>query len=882
VVKVDLDTFERVGLLPVSNGVDVRGPALMDPAGHYAYFGNSSNSAASGFSPCGVCITKVDLHTFQRVGLVALQADQRRLRSGVIDPAGRFGYFGFNLQNYDPGKVAKVDLETLQQVGTITLPTDETAVDSAVMSPAGDFAYFGAQGAGSLPARLVKVDLANFQRVDSLPMADQFENRVWTSLIDPIGRFAYLALGRAAGMDAGPDRIAKVDLVTFATVDSITLESHSPSFDSLEASLTAGVMDPAGNFAYFGTHEASGREQRVIRIDLRTFEKAPPITVTENISQGFESAAIAPDGTHAYFGTNSAGASGPGGKVLKLALNRPPKAALTAANDTYATNYVTPLTVPGPGVLANDVDTEDGDPLVAGQASDPAGGSVALNPDGSFTYSPDVGFSGTDTFTYTANDRRDYSAPATVSITVGAPPDGVSSVSGGACGYYTNVGLFGGAQALRGCGQTVSDATGTSPSVTLAPTGSGPVTASKAEGAMALYGPAAIFGGIWPPDVAAAPRSGPLSVSTQGSTGPGGSATSSAHVVLHDTPVPVRCDGDPAGTTNCTAPGGIGPGPVIAEEARSTCTANESGVSGSATITEGVLETKYDGATQLATVVEDIPANPPPNYTRTGTLDHVGDSFRVVFNEQILGPDSITVNAVHMYLLGPTAIGDMVVAQSRCAITTDAPDALPVAGDDAYTTENDSPLTMASPGVLANDTDADFGPLRASPELAIAPPTSGGGAWTFPSDPAHGTLALGGDGSITYTPDAGFTGTDTFTYVASDLRGRTDPATVTITVAPAPTSVPVADFDGDGSTDVSVFRPASGAWFVQEGPTTTWGTDGDIPVPGDYDGDGTTDIAVFRPANGVWFVQDGPTTAWGTNGDIPLPLPAAIHRFLVT
>ncbi len=50
---------------------------------------------------------------------------------------------------------------------------------------------------------------------------------------------------------------------------------------------------------------------------------------------------------------------------------------------------------------------------------------------------------------------------------------------------------------------------------------------------------------------------------------------------------------------------------------------------------------------------------------------------------------------------------------------------------------------------------------------------------------------------------------------------------------------------------------------------------GDIPAPGDYDGDGTTDVAVFRPSNGVWFVNDIANTPWGTSGNVPLPQPPA-------
>ena len=95
--------------------------------------------------------------------------------------------------------------------------------------------------------------------------------------------------------------------------------------------------------------------------------------------------------------------------------------------------------------------------------------------------------------------------------------------------------------------------------------------------------------------------------------------------------------------------------------------------------------------------------------------------------------------------------------------------------------------------------------------------------------------------------------------------------TTTTTAPPSEPVPPVADFDGDGDTDVSVFRPASGYWFVSGGSTTSFGTTGDIPVPGDYDGDGDTDVAVYRPSSGYWFVQGGGITKFGTSGDIPVP-----------
>ena len=88
----------------------------------------------------------------------------------------------------------------------------------------------------------------------------------------------------------------------------------------------------------------------------------------------------------------------------------------------------TALTIAGAGVLANDSDVE-GSALSAVLVSGPGNGTLTLNADGSFTYTPNANYNGADSFTYKANDGVADSATVTVSLTVTAVNDAPVAVA---------------------------------------------------------------------------------------------------------------------------------------------------------------------------------------------------------------------------------------------------------------------------------------------------------------------------------------------------------------------------------------------------------------------------------------------------------------------
>src|SRR5204863_14379 len=121
------------------------------------------------------------------------------------------------------------------------------------------------------------------------------------------------------------------------------------------------------------------------------------------------------------------------------------------------------------------------------------------------------------------------------------------------------------------------------------------------------------------------------------------------------------------------------------------------------------------------------------------------------------GPDSFTYKAND---------GQADSGVATVSITITGVNDAPVAVNDSYTTTEDTTLTIAASGVLANDSDIDGDTLSA---VLVSPPT-------------HGNLTLNTNGSFSYVPATNYNGPDSFTYKANDGQADSGIATVSITI----------------------------------------------------------------------------------------------------
>ncbi len=221
----------------------------------------------------------------------------------------------------------------------------------------------------------------------------------------------------------------------------------------------------------------------------------------------------------------------------------------------------------------------------------------------------------------------------------------------------------------------------------------------------------------------------------------------------------------------------------------------------------------------VAGVTLDIPNNPPAAVDDPATTPEDTAVTVPVPATNFNGTDTFTYTV---------SDGHGGTATAIVTVTVTPVNDPPVAGDDSATTPEDTAVMVS---VLGNDSDVD------GDTLSVASVTQG----------AHGTVAINGDGTVTYTPAPNFNGTDTFTYTVSD--GFTaDEAEVTVTVAPVndapvalddtattdagtPVTVPVltndTDIDGDTLTVTAVGSAGNGSAVLSADGTVTY-----TPAPG--------------------------------------------------
>jgi hypothetical protein len=191
--------------------------------------------------------------------------------------------------------------------------------------------------------------------------------------------------------------------------------------------------------------------------------------------------------------------------------------------------------------------------------------------------------------------------------------------------------------------------------------------------------------------------------------------------------------------------------------------------------------TQKNTAVTVSVLTNDSDPDGDP-LTITGTTDpphgtavvNPGGTVTYTPDDDYVGPDSFSYT-----------ISDGRGGNSTANVTITVAETLnraPLAGDDTATTKRNKRVTIH---VLRNDSDPDGDSLRV----------------TAATSPRTGTVTINRGRTITYTPQSGFTGTDSFRYTVDDGKGGTDEATVTITVRPSGGGDDDDDDDDDGDDD---------------------------------------------------------------------------------
>jgi large repetitive protein len=469
-----------------------------------------------------------------------------------------------------------------------------------------------------------------------------------------------------------------------------------------------------------------------------------------------------------------------------------------ATGDAIRTSVGVPLS--GTTLLANDLGTG----LVVTDSTQPAHGTVVVNSDGTYTYTPTAGYSGPDAFTYTVTDAAGQTSTATVTVAVGtvALPD---------------VGTTPAGTVLNGTTVLVNDG-GTGITVTSSTTPAHGVVVMNTDGTY-TYTPAAGYSGPDSFDYTITDTSGLSSTTT---------------VTLTVSPTAA------ADTLAATAGSAVNGTSVLANDLGTTLT-----VTSSTQPLHGVLVMHADG-TYTYTPVAGFSGLDSFTYTVTDAAGHTSTATVSITVAPSAANDSGTVPAGGE-LVGPSVLGnDVGVGLTITSVGSTSHGTLVMHADGTYT-------YTPTPGYSGPDsftytvTDAAGHTSTATVALTINPVATDdtatvpvgqalhgssvlandfGSGLTVASNtpPAHGTLVMNADGTYTYTPVSGYSGPDSFSYTLTDGAGHTSTATVTLTV------------QGAAANDVGTV-PSGGSVVV--------------PVLGNDMGTGLVVSAVTQPAHGL-------------------------------
>ncbi len=416
----------------------------------------------------------------------------------------------------------------------------------------------------------------------------------------------------------------------------------------------------------------------------------------------------------------------------------------------------------------------DGDALTY-TATQPANGSVTVA-GAVATYTPNANYNGADSFTFTANDGTVDSASATVSVTVTAVND-APTVAASAISTLENASI---AETLTG-----SDIDGDALTFSVTQPTNGTVTL---VGAVATYTPNAGFNGTdtftytandGTVDSASATITVTVAMVNDAPVAAGIGAVTDEDNAVAVTFTATDADGDAVTFALGTQPTN---GTVVVAGTTATYTPNAN-YNGTDSFTYTANDGTVDSAPATVTVTINAVNDAPVATAATGsTAEDTAVDVALVATD--VDGDALT------YTAGAASNGTVAISGATATYTPNAN----FNGTDTFTyvandgTVDSAPATVTVTVGAVNDVPVVADATMAvdedgSGELTLTATDGDGDAITFAIGAAtNGTAALDGD-KVTYTPDANYNGTDSFTYTANDGTVDSAPATVTVTVA---------------------------------------------------------------------------------------------------